>query len=127
MKENAKSKKEEQSKKRNEFVNKEFELKELSTRILLKSQKDENRDFIIDEIIKIKKTKREFLDVRERESKREFLDVRKRESNREFFDVRVSKKMKCELLELENENDEKKVFMMLINLFRIVIRAHPFG
>jgi hypothetical protein len=106
LKENAKSKKEEQSKKRNEFVNKEFELKELSTRILLKSQKDENRDFIIDEIIKIKKTKREFLDVRERESKREFLDVR------------VSKEVKCEMLKLENENDEKKVFMMLINLFK---------
>ncbi len=118
MKKNAKLKEKEQSKKRNEFVNKEFELKELSTRILLKSRENEDRDFIIDEIIKIKKTKREFFDVRERESEREFLDVREKESEREFLDVQMSKKVKCEMLEFENENDKKKMFMMLINLFK---------
>jgi hypothetical protein len=53
LKENAESKEEEQSNRKNERVNKEFEIKELSTRILLKSRKDENRNFIIDEIIKI--------------------------------------------------------------------------
>jgi hypothetical protein len=66
LKENAESKEEKQSKRRNEFVNKKFEIKELSTRILLKSREDEDRNLIIDEIVKIKETKFEFLDVRER-------------------------------------------------------------
>jgi hypothetical protein len=70
------------------------------------------------QIIKIEKTKFEFLDVREREWEREFLDVRERESEREFLDVRVLREVRCEVLEFENENDEKKMFMMLIKLFK---------
>jgi beta-mannanase len=68
-------KEDEQSKKRNELVNKKLKMKELSSRILLKKRKNENRDFIIDEMIKMKKSKREFLEVSIKERECEFLEI----------------------------------------------------
>jgi hypothetical protein len=94
LNENAKSKKDEQSKKRNELVDKKLKIKELSIKILSKKRKDEDRDFIIDEMIKMK------------ESKREFLEISMIELEREFLEVRMREEVKCEILEFENENDE---------------------
>jgi hypothetical protein len=50
-------------------------MKELSSRILLEKREDENRDFIIDEMIKMKESKREFLEVSIEERECEFLEI----------------------------------------------------
>jgi hypothetical protein len=50
-------------------------MKKLSSKILLKKRKNENRDFIIDEMIKMKKSKREFLEILIKERECEFLEI----------------------------------------------------
>ncbi len=92
-------------------------MKELSSRILLKKRKNENRDFIIDEMIKMKKSKREFLEVSIKERECEFLEISTEEWECEFLEIRVLEEMRCEVLESENEKNEKEVFMMLIKLY----------
>jgi hypothetical protein len=66
----------------------------LSIKILSKKRENEDRNLIIDEVIKVKK------------SKREFLEISMIELEREFLEIRVREEVKCEVLELENENDE---------------------
>jgi hypothetical protein len=106
LNENAESKKDEQSERRNELVNKELKIKELSIKILSEKREDENRNLIIDEVIKVKKSKREFLAISMIELEREFLEISMIELEHEFLEVRMREKMRCEILELENENDE---------------------
>ncbi len=66
----------------------------MSIKILSKKRENEDRNLIIDEVIKVKK------------SKREFLEISMIELEREFLEIRVREEVKCEVLELENENDE---------------------
>jgi hypothetical protein len=54
LKKNAELKKNEQSEKRNELINKELKMIKLSTKTLLNKKENEDRDFIIDEINKMK-------------------------------------------------------------------------
>jgi hypothetical protein len=106
LNENAESKKDEQSKRRNELVNKKLKIQELSIKILSKKRKDEDRDLIIDEMIKVKESKREFFEISMIELEREFFEISMIELKREFLEVRMREEVKCEVLELENENDE---------------------
>jgi hypothetical protein len=68
-------KEDEQSKRRDELVDKELKMKELSSRILLEKREDEDRDLIIDEMIKIEESKREFLEISIEERECEFLEI----------------------------------------------------
>jgi hypothetical protein len=88
LKENAKLKDERQSKSIEELINNEL-LKRLWW-----LREDERRDLMIDEVIKMKELKREFLDVCE------------------------LSKVRREVLALEKENEE---FILLVNLFILLI------